>query len=350
MLAIVQRAARAGAAYSEQVPSTTRVLIVRHAESTFNAEKRYQGRADAAVLTAKGLATVALLGRRLAGERIEAIVSSPLQRARQTAEALAAELPERGKGPTLREDANLMEVDLPEWEGLAIETVRRASPEAYRQWQQEPEAFSMMRNGAAFYPVRELYTRAAAFWRDCLARHAGRTVLVVTHSGTARALLSTAVGIGEAHFNNLEQSNGAISAVEFRGGAGYAAVETMNATAHLGRVLPKLKAGKSGVRVVLLAGEREAPPGLPVDLVLREAPERADLLRRAAEMGRAGVWNVLWRGPAESAQAIVAPLLGLAPGRAWWKDPRDAVLHFPGVDRAPLVQALNALDAAKEPV
>jgi len=324
-------------AYSEQVQSTTRVLIVRHAESTFNAEKRYQGREDSAVLTAKGLEAAAAVGRRLAGEPIGVIVTSPLRRARQTAELMRSAL----RGTPVIEDPNLMEVDLPEWEGLPIETVRRDFAEAYRLWQQHPEAFRMLRNGSTvFYPVRELYAQAATFWSECLKRHSGQSVLLVTHGGTARALLSTALGIDQAHFNSMEQAHGAISVIEFAAGQRQAVVETMNATAHLGRLLPKLKAGKSGVRLVLLTESRgeDALGGMRIDAVLSEAPTREKLLR---ESKRAGASNAVWRGSASAVEAYISPLLGIEPG--WWKDPRDAVVHFPAADRAALVQALNTL-------
>jgi phosphoserine phosphatase len=328
--------------------SRTRVVIVRHAQSTFNAENRYQGRENSAGLTAKGREDAAALGRRLGSEPIDVVITSPLRRARQTAELVAATLCETGQRlPRLIDDANLMELDLPEWQGLSMEAVQRDFPEAYRLWHKKPEALTMAREGAgSFRPVSELFAQTKAFWRECLAGYRGQTILAVTHSGTARALVSTALGIGPPHFHGLEQSNGAISVVEFPIHSSHGVVERFNDTGYLGRVLPKLKTGKSGVRLVMRAGFESAVPRMRVDVEFEDStPESlVDSLRRARrESTREGALNALWRGPATSAEAFVGWLLEIPTGRRWWKHARDAVVHFPDGSRGPVVQALNTL-------
>jgi len=68
----------------------TRALIVRHAQSTFNVQQRYQGRSDEPVLTDRGAAAAVQAGRHVVAERIDALISSPLRRALQTAEIITA--------------------------------------------------------------------------------------------------------------------------------------------------------------------------------------------------------------------------------------------------------------------
>src|SRR5215472_1003620 len=75
----------------------TRALIIRHGLSTFNVQQRCQGRSDEPMLTDRGAAAAAQVGRHLATEQVDVFISSPLQRARQTAEIIAAILRERGQ-------------------------------------------------------------------------------------------------------------------------------------------------------------------------------------------------------------------------------------------------------------
>src|SRR5215471_14642168 len=235
----------------------TRALIIRHGRSTFNVQQRCQGRSDEPVLTDGGAAAAAQAGRHLATERVGVFISSPLQRARQTAEIIAAILRERGQDKLLLETSDdLREIYLPEWEGVAFETIRQQFPDRHRIWSDKPHEFRMSLNGrSTFFPVRELFEQASRFWRGLLQRHAGQTVALVTHGGTARALISTAVGAKPERFHSLQQSNCGISTLEFPVGSATAKIETLNRTAHLGERVPKLKLGRRGTRVVMIAGD-----------------------------------------------------------------------------------------------
>src|SRR5260370_10422598 len=110
--------------------SRTRVLIVRHAQSTFNMQLRHQGRSDEPVLTDKGIATAIQTGRYLSNERIDAVVSSPLSRALQTANIITAILRNCGQDELrLNTSDDLMEIDLPQWQGLLLEAVVQQFPD-----------------------------------------------------------------------------------------------------------------------------------------------------------------------------------------------------------------------------
>src|SRR5262249_49111669 len=102
----------------------TRGLIVRHGQSTFNLQHRYQGRSDKPVMTEKGVASAARTGCHLLTERVDGILTSPLRRARQTAEIIAATLRNGGQHHLfLNISDDLMEIHLPEWEGVEFKTI-----------------------------------------------------------------------------------------------------------------------------------------------------------------------------------------------------------------------------------
>jgi probable phosphoglycerate mutase len=103
------------------------------------------------------------------------------------------------------------------------------------------------------YPVLNLYDRAAQFWQEILPLHPNKTILIISHGGTIRALISSALGISSRYYHFLQQSNCGISTLEFDSqNPKSCSLTTMNSTEHLGEILPKLKAGKQGIRLILL--------------------------------------------------------------------------------------------------
>jgi probable phosphoglycerate mutase len=147
------------------------MLLVRHGQSSWNAEGRWQGRADPP-LTA--------LGERQAREAaqalgtFDALVSSPLQRARRTAELIGDEL---GIGPVFTFD-DLAEREVGPWTGLTFEEIHLTWPGAIdrREW---PEGFE---------DDDALVGRAMRALAELVRRFGGSTVLVVTHGGVLHAL------------------------------------------------------------------------------------------------------------------------------------------------------------------
>ena len=91
----------------------TRAIIVRHGQSTYNTEKRIQGRTDASRLTERGYNDAIKVGKAISNLSFNAIYSSPLQRAKQTADIICGSLLS-GSAVTQTSDL-LMEIDLPLW-------------------------------------------------------------------------------------------------------------------------------------------------------------------------------------------------------------------------------------------
>lgn len=245
----------------EARPLTTRVILVRHGQSSYNAKGRIQGRSDASVLTEAGQASARQVGQVLAKVPLDAVYCSPLQRAHHTAQIICGCFPD-GQQPTPQPTDELMEIDLPLWEGLSRDEVKAVAGESYKLWQEHPEQLTMVvdRDGQAvtLRPVLDLYEQTRSFWRRALEQHRDQTLLIVAHNGVIRALLSTALGIPEQEYKVLRQSNCGLSVLNFAGGLGEKTqLESMNLTAHLGDPLPDRKE-KSGVRLLLVRhGETE---------------------------------------------------------------------------------------------
>ncbi len=243
----------------------TRVIIVRHGQSTYNTEKRIQGRTDASTLTEKGCNDASLVGKALSNISFNAIYSSPLQRAKETAQIIWRSLENNSDQSIIPQTSDLLlEVDLPLWEKMLVAEVKQKFPEDYRIWKQSPEQLQMLvpdsqGNSREHNPILSLYEQARQFWQEILSRHQGQTILIVGHNGINRALISTALGIYPSRYHSLQQSNCNISVLNFAGGLGDAVqLESMNQTQHLGDILPSLRPNHQGVRLLLIRhGETE---------------------------------------------------------------------------------------------
>jgi probable phosphoglycerate mutase len=255
----------------------THVILVRHGQSTFNAEKRFQGCSDDSVLTEQGRLTAYQTGVALSNVGFDAAYVSPLRRTQETAEELLSTIASIAPNPVqLHVHPDLVEIDLPAWQGLPYQYVREKFVEDYNCWKEQPHTFQMAippmatqylsANRAPMsaiatldspptlrFPVQDLFERARRFWQEILPRHRGERILVVSHGGTIRALISTAIALDSSQYHTLQQSNGGISHLAFPGENRQSAhLNALNLTNHLGESLPKLKDGKQGLRLLLL--------------------------------------------------------------------------------------------------
>jgi len=176
-----------------------------------------------------------------------------LRRASDTAEHLVKAIAAQDCKITFETDARLREIELYQWEGLPLEEISRRFPEQYRDWRLRPGEFRMqLANNHVQYPVRSLYDRVRLFWNYLLTAYAGKSILLVSHGGTIRALIASALGLGAGHFHSFQQSNCGVSRLRFGSDSQPARLDLLNDTAHLGERLPKLKEGRRGVRLLLM--------------------------------------------------------------------------------------------------
>ena len=161
----------------------TTLLLLRHGETDWNSEHRWQGHADRP-LNDTGRAQAHELGEALAGRTVHAVYASDLLRARETAEIVAArlELP-------VGLDAGLREVDVGDWAGRVVSEIERENPEGFRLWQDGRKGWG----GGESY--EEMGERVIATVRRIAASHPEETVLLVTHGGSIRACRAAAAGL-----------------------------------------------------------------------------------------------------------------------------------------------------------
>ena len=235
--------------------NTTRVILVRHGRSTYNEAGRYQGCSDESVLTEKGHKTAYQTGVALKSVKIDVIYTSPLKRVRETAqEIINARSSFNASIPPILVTDKLKEIDLSAWQGLSYQYVKEDYAQEYFCWKNSPHQFKLP--DQATFPVLDLYQKAREFWQEILPQHQGKTILIVSHGGTNRALINTAIGISPDSYHFIQQCNCGISILEFnqleskRG-----QLKALNLTAHLGKTLPKLKEGKQGLRLLLLSAD-----------------------------------------------------------------------------------------------
>jgi broad specificity phosphatase PhoE len=203
------------------MPATS-IYLIRHAETTWNAERRVQGKLDAP-LSERGARQVRALVDALRPVRFAALYASPLPRAQETARPVAA-----AQGLSVRIVDAFREIDQGEWESRLIDEVKESDGERLQAWWDAPDAVRMP--GGEM--LAEVQARAVAALGELAARHAGETVAVVAHGGVNKTLLLSVLGAPLASYWRLRQHNACINIVEFDDGA--SRVVTLNETAHLG--------------------------------------------------------------------------------------------------------------------
>jgi phosphoserine phosphatase len=229
----------------------TRVVIVRHGESTFNVQERVQGQLnDVSLLTEKGESMALSVGEAIADIPFDAAYCSPLKRAHRTAELVLTKTIAK---PALQADDLIKEVYLVAWEGLTFQEVQDDYPEQYQQWRKTPHLLTMQTaDGKDFQPIPDLQDRARTFWQKILPQHKDQTILIVGHSGINRALINSAIGLGPDSYQRFDQGNCGISVLNFKGEFGDPVeIESLNLTAHMGQPIPKPR-NDQAIRLLLV--------------------------------------------------------------------------------------------------
>jgi broad specificity phosphatase PhoE len=181
----------------------TTILLARHGESDWNRAKRWQGWADRP-LTARGREQAHELARRLEETELDAVYSSDLARARETAEIVA-----RAKGVTITTTPDLREVDVGSWSGLTRAEAEARFPEAYARWLSGGEGWD---DGEAYEEMSKRVLRAVMTIAE---HHPGQRVLAVAHGGSIRGIHAAALGVDVHTYRRIQrvEPNATLSAV-----------------------------------------------------------------------------------------------------------------------------------------
>lgn len=182
-----------------------RLLLIRHGESRGNAEGRLQGQREFP-LSELGTQQVRALGERLAAAEIGALYSSPLRRARETAEAVAGR-----SGVEVEEDIRLQEYDFGELSGLTWPEINDRHPEIIREYQRQsgwPEFPGDEGRETFLARVREVFS-------EIVARHSeDETVAVVTHGGPIIVYVFETLGRPYSRPTPFQVGNASITTVQ----------------------------------------------------------------------------------------------------------------------------------------
>lgn len=205
---IVDGRSRAGCGEVDRLqcaPGMPQLYLVRHGETAWNRERRWQGR-HGIPLTPLGEAQARAAGRRLAGlMRPAALYASPLPRAWQTALLIGDSC-----GLEPREEPDLQEVDVGSWQGMTADEAAQRFPAGHARWLAGDTGWE---DGETYSAMAERACRAVE--RLAAAHGEGDRIVAVTHGGPIRAIVTHAAGLaadGRRFFAN--GPNGSISVID----------------------------------------------------------------------------------------------------------------------------------------
>ncbi|MEV7520667.1 bifunctional RNase H/acid phosphatase [Streptomyces sp. NPDC091371] len=214
-----------GTGWGPDMGAPATFVLLRHGETALTPQKRFSGSGGSdPELSPAGRSQAAAVAEALAARgTVQTVISSPLRRCRETAQAVADRL---GLGVTVED--GLREVDFGAWEGLTFAEVQERFPDDLQAWLDSPKA-APTGGGESFAAA----TRRISATRDrLLAAHAGRTVLLVTHVTPVKILVRLALGAPPEALFRMELSAASLSAVAYYAD-GNASVRLLNDTSHL---------------------------------------------------------------------------------------------------------------------
>lgn len=156
----------------------TKIYLIRHCQSMGNIQHKFQGRYDADI-SPDGAKQLELLGLRFRNEPIDVIYTSPLKRARMTAQAIG-----KYHNIDVIEEPGFIEIDCGRMENLLLSEVAVQFPETARNWDESPD-LCQFPGGET---MGEVYERVNAALDRVIAENPGRTIVVTTHGGVLRNL------------------------------------------------------------------------------------------------------------------------------------------------------------------
>jgi broad specificity phosphatase PhoE len=210
----------------------SKLILVRHGQSTWNIERRIQGTLDPP-LSDEGRRQAEALARRLRGLELAAIYASPRRRALETAEIVA-----RGLGRPVLPHPALAEIGLGAWEGRTVAELRASYGQAYDRWLDAPQDHAPP--GAE--PAGAFVRRVVDGIGEMAGAHPEGTVLLATHAMVVRAVVGHAIGLDFNRAFRVPIDNVSITEVAVRPGPSFR-LRTLNDVCHLDGWVERAMAG-----------------------------------------------------------------------------------------------------------
>lgn len=198
-----------------------RLFVIRHGETDFSRERRFAGARDVPLSAGGRLQSEAVAGA-LAAEPLAAVYTSPLERARASAELIA-----KPHGLEPRIAPAFREMAFGEWEGLLREEFAARSPLDATAWRESPH-LAVPPRGERLPDVAARVADGIAHLRDT---HAGATVALVTHAIVMRLIVLQGLGLGPERLWSVDASPAGITEIEYQGA--WVTMHRMNTLAHL---------------------------------------------------------------------------------------------------------------------
>jgi probable phosphoglycerate mutase len=213
-----------------------RLLLVRHGETDWNRQGRFQGQIDIP-LNANGLAQAEAARAFLAAVPIQRAYTSSMARPRQTAETILSAHP----GVPLTSSRGLMEIGHGLWEGCLESEIAAGWPALLDDWKRTPQTVQMPEGET----IQEVWDRSMATWNRIVASlDPHETALVVAHDAVNKTILCALLGLTPADIWAVKQGNGGVTVIDYPNGAdGTPVVACLNLTGHLGGVFDRTAAG-----------------------------------------------------------------------------------------------------------
>ncbi|MGQ9904079.1 MAG: histidine phosphatase family protein [Anaerolineae bacterium] len=183
----------------------TTLFLIRHAQSTANADRRIQGWLDSP-LSELGRQQVQALCERFRSTPLNAVYASPLARAVDTAQEIASI-----HNLAVMLDDRLKEYNMGQWTGLSRAEIEALSPGI----DLDAEYELAVPDGET---AQEMYSRIEPFLREVMSRHAGETIAIITHGGTLGMLVGTMLGLPVMRRHPFSFSNTSVTEVTYEGG------------------------------------------------------------------------------------------------------------------------------------
>lgn len=199
---------------------STTLILIRHGETPYNRDRRYQGHRDT-LLTRKGKRQTKKIALRLRNEPLDAIYSSDLKRTKYTAKAI-----NHYHSLKVKTFPELREIDFGDWEGKTHDEIQRGWRGLLDEWEREPSKIKIPGGES----IQELAKRTRTTIKKIISTHPNQRVAIVTHGGPIRISLMDALGLSLDDWWKTITSNGGISIIEYQ--SNKAKVLLQNDTSH----------------------------------------------------------------------------------------------------------------------
>ncbi len=181
------------------------IYLLRHGETVYNADgNRYCGKTDIG-LTEKGYQQANLVREQVKNMQFEAVYSSPLQRARITAETVS-------DSENVIIDDRIIEADFGLWEGKTREQFISENAGLWNNWDADP---SKHRAGGTGETGAEIVARVDSFFKEIIQKHTSGNIMVVAHNGVNRLYLAYKLGMPLKNYRKIAMENSTLSLLSF---------------------------------------------------------------------------------------------------------------------------------------